>query len=103
MTFKDKAESLLDSGSEVNAMSQVFTFQLDLQVRKTNIRDQKNDGTTLETYGIVVFIFFILDKDDRERFLEENFLLADVRPNILFGISFLTRSNTNVDFQPWDL
>ncbi len=43
------------------------------------------------------------DKDGKERFFEESFLLADVRPDIVFGMLFLTMSNTNVDFQARDL
>ncbi len=47
---------------------------------------------------MVVFTFFILNKDDREKFLEEIFLLANVLPDIVFGMLFLTMSNANVDF-----
>ncbi len=45
----------------------------------------------------------MLDKDSRERFFEESFLLADVKPDILFGIFFLTISKTDIDFQARDL
>ncbi len=54
VTFQDQTEALLDSGSEVNAMSQAFALQLGLKTRKTNFGAQKIDGTTLETYGMVV-------------------------------------------------
>ncbi len=37
VTFKDQTESLLDSGSEVNAMSQAFGQQLGLKICKTNV------------------------------------------------------------------
>ncbi len=43
------------------------------------------------------------DKDGKERFFEESFLLADVKPDIVLGMLFLTISNTNVDFQARDL
>ncbi len=43
------------------------------------------------------------DKDGRETFFEESFLLADVRPNIVLEMSFLTMSNADVDFQARDL
>ncbi len=36
--FKDQTGALLDSGSEVNAMSQAFAQQLGLKIRKTNVR-----------------------------------------------------------------
>ena len=43
------------------------------------------------------------DKDGREQFFEESFLLADVKPEIVFGVSFLTMSNADIDFQARDL
>ncbi len=52
---------------------------------------------------MVVFTFSILDKNSRERFFEESFLLADVKPDIVLGMPFLTMSNANVDFQARDL
>ncbi len=84
-------------------MSQDFAYQLSLKIRKTNIRDQKIDGTTLKTYRMIVSIFSVWDKDDRERFFEESFLLADVKLDLVLRILFLTMSNTNVDFQARDL
>ncbi len=100
--FKDQTKALLDSGSEVNIMSQAFAHQLGLTIRKTNIGAQKIDDTTLETYGIVVSTFFVSDKDGKERFFEENFLLADVKSDIVLGMPFLTISNADIDFQAWD-
>ena len=49
MTYKEQTEIILDSRSKVNAMSQAFTYQLGLKIRKTNVKVQKIDGTTLET------------------------------------------------------
>ncbi len=100
--FKDQTKALLDSGSKVTAMSQAFAQQLGLKICMTNIKAQKIDGTTLETYGIVVSTFSVLDKDGRERFFERSFLLANVKLDIMLGIPFLTMSNTNVDFQAQD-
>ncbi len=101
--FKDQTKALLDSRSKVNTMSQAFTQQLGLKIRKTNIRAQKIDGTTLETYKIVVSTFSVLDKDGRERFFEESFLLADVKPDLVLGMLFPTMSNADIDFQVRDL
>ncbi len=60
-------------------------------------------GTTRKPYGIVVSTFCVLDKDDRKRLFEESFLLADVKPDVVLEMSFLTISNTDVDFQARDL
>ncbi len=94
---------MLDSRSEVNAMSQSFAQQLGLKIYKTNVGAQKIDGTTLKTYGMVVSTFSVWDKDVRERFFEESFLLANVRPDIMLGMPFLTMSNADLDFQARDL
>ncbi len=103
ITFKDQTKALLDSGSKVNAISQAFAQQLGLKIRKTNFGAQKIDGTTLKTYGIVVSSFSMADKDRRERFFEKSFLLADVRPDILLGMPFLTMSNADINFQAQNL
>ncbi len=84
-------------------MSPSFAQQLGLKICKINVGAQKVDGTTLETYRMVVSTFSISDKDGKERFFEENFLLANVRPDIVLGMSFLTMSNADVDFQARDL
>ena len=52
---------------------------------------------------MVVSTFFISDKDDRERFFEESFLLADIKPKIVLGMLFLTMSNIDIDFQARNL
>ena len=73
VTLKDWTEALLNLKSEVNAMSQAFTSQLELKIQKTNIKAQKIDGTILNTYAFIVSIFFMSNKDDRERFFEKSF------------------------------
>ena len=47
---------------------------------------------------MVVSIFFILDKDNREKFFKESCLLVDIKPDIVVKIPFLTMSDINVDF-----
>ena len=94
---------MLNSESKVNVMSQAFTQQLGLKICMTNVGAQKIYSTTLETYGIVVFTLSISDKDGREIFFEASFLLANINPDIVLGMPFLTINNANVDFQAWDL
>ncbi len=52
---------------------------------------------------MVVSTFSVSDKDERERFFKESFLLANVKPDIVLEMPFLTMSNTHVDFQARDL
>lgn len=103
VTFKDQTEALLDLRSEVNIIKQTFASQLGLKIRKTNFGAQKIDGSTSDAYRIVVSTFSVLDKDRNEMFFEESFQLPDVESDIVFGIHFLTMSNTNIDFQTLDL
>ncbi len=53
--------------------------------------------------GIETSIFSISYKDGREIFFKKSFLLADVKPDIVFVMLFLTMRNAKVDFQAWDL
>ncbi len=48
---------------------------------------------------MVVFIFFALDKDDKEKFLEESFLFAYAKPDIMLEMLFLIMNNADIDFQ----
>ncbi len=43
------------------------------------------------------------DKDRKDWFVKESFLLADDSPDIVLGMPFLTISNADVDFQVRDL
>ncbi len=52
---------------------------------------------------MIVSTFSVLDKDGRERFFEEGFLLADIKMDIVFRMPFLTMSNADIDFQARDL
>ncbi len=84
-------------------MSQVFASQLGLKIWKTNVEAQKIDGTTLETYGMVVSSFFMSDKDGRKRFFEKSFLLTDIKLDVVLRIFFLIMSNADIDFQAQNL
>ena len=94
----DTAQALINLGSEVNAIHLTFAKQLGLPVRPTDIRAQKIDDTTLNTYGMVVAAFSVVDKANRVRFFEKTCLVANVSPKVFFGMLFLTLSGANVDF-----
>lgn len=67
-------------------------------MRKTNIRIQKIDRSTLETYGIVIISFQVQDKLKNARFFLETFLVADTTMKVVFEMSFLTFSKVKIDF-----
>ena len=102
---KDKTlvQALIDLGSEINAMHASFVKQLGLSIRSTDVGAQKIDGTTLNTHGMVVAAFSMVDKANRVRFFEETFLVANVSPKVVLGMPFLILSNANVDFSGRDL
>ena len=52
---------------------------------------------------MVISTFFILNKDNKDKFFEESYLLADIKPDIVFEIFFLTINNISINFQARDL
>ena len=95
--------ALLDSDNKVNAIYPAFVKKLGLAVQTTNVGAQKIDGTTLETYGMVVIAFSVTDQANRVRFFEEIFLVANVSPDVVLDMPFLTLSGANVDFPKREL
>ena len=100
--FKDTdralVQALINSGSEVNAVHPSFVKQLGLSIRPTDVGAQKIDDITLDTHGMVVAAFSVVDKVNRVRFFEETFLVANVSLEVIFGMPFLTLSNADVNF-----
>ena len=89
---------MLDSGSEVNAISLAYTKKLGLKTRKTNVGAQKIDHSALETFGMVIADFQLEDKGNRPRFFQETFVVANTKFEVVLGIPFLKISNANVEF-----
>ena len=102
-TNKAQVQALINSGSEVNAIHPTFAKQLGLPIRPTDVGVQKIDGTTLDTYGIVVVAFSVEDKANQIRFFEKTFLVANVSPEVVLGMPFLTLSGADVGFSSWEL
>ena len=90
--------TLLDSGSEVNAIHPTLAWELGLLIRSTDVGAQKIDGTLLDTFGIVVTAFSVTDKANRVRFFGKTFLVVNVSPEVVFGMPFFTLSGVDVDF-----
>ena len=90
--------ALFDLGSEVNAVHPAFAKELGLLIRPTDVGAQKIDGTTLDTYEMVVAAFLIKNKANQVRFFVETFLMANVSLEVVFGMIFFTLSGADVDF-----
>ena len=97
---KDTADvrALIDSGSEINAMTPAYASKLGLRVHHSNVRAQKIDGSILQTFGMVLANFQVEDKLGKTRFFQETFLLANISAEVVLGMPFLTLSNADVQF-----
>ena len=89
---------LFDSSSKINAIHLTFTKKLGLLIRPTNIRAQKIDGSTLNTYKMVVAAFLVMDKANQVKFFEEIFLVTNVSPEVVLGMPFPILSGADIDF-----
>ena len=96
-------QALIDSGSNVNIIYPIFAKQLGLPIQSTDVGAQKIDGTTLDTHEMVVAAFSVVDKANQVRFFEETFLVANVGPEVVLGMPFLTLSGADVDFSGQEL
>ena len=95
---KNKVQALIDSGSEVNAMTLGYALKLGLKVCPTNVGAQKIDGFTLKTFEMVLASFQVEDKLERPRFFQKTFLLADLSMKVVLEMLFLILSNVNIQF-----
>lgn len=59
---------------------------------------QKIDDSKLETFGMVIALFQVDNKDEKSCFFEEIFLLAEISIDVAFRMFFLTLSNVQVNF-----
>lgn len=75
-----------------------FAKKLSFLIKLTDIRVKKIDGTTLDTYKIVVTAFLVTNKENYVRFFQKIFLIANVSPKIIFRMFFFFLSDVNIDF-----
>lgn len=52
-----EVKTLIDSGSEVNAIIPGYALKLDLKIRHTNVRAQKIDDSILEMFAMILASF----------------------------------------------
>ena len=95
---KKEVRALIDSSSEINAISLAYASRLGLQVYCTDIGAQKTDGSTFQTFEMVLANFQVEDKPGRARFFQETFFLIKIGAKVILGMPFLTLSNANVQF-----
>ena len=57
----------------------------------------------LDTHEMLVEAFTVVNKAIWVRFFEETFVVANVSPEVVFGMPFLILSGADVDFLGWEL
>ena len=90
--------TFLDSDSEVNTIFPTFAKELDFPIKPTDVGVQKINSTTLDTYEIVIAVFLVKNKANQVRLFEKTFLMANVNPEVVLGMFFLTLSSADIDF-----
>ena len=75
-----------------------YAQKLGLKIRRTYIGAQKIDGSTLETFKMIIANFQVEDKASRPKFFQETFLVADTKFEIILRMLFLKISNAEVSF-----
>ena len=84
-------------------MTPAYAKKLGLRTRRTDVGAQKIDGSSLDTFGMVIAGFQVIDKLGRARFFQETFLLADTTMEVVLGMPFLTLSNADIQFAEKEL
>ena len=95
---QEQIRVLLNSNSEINAISLAFTQKLGFYIQKTNVRAQKINSSMFETFGMVIADFQVENKGVRPRFFQKIFLVADTKFKVILRMLFLKISNANVAF-----
>ncbi len=90
--------ALIDSGSNVNAMTPAYAAKLGLTTRNTSVGAQKIGGSPLETHGMTSTRFSIQDSLGRVRFFPNTFLLTKTSMEIVIRMLFLTVSYADFQF-----
>lgn len=88
--------ALINSGSEINAMTPAYVSKLGFWVCYTNIGVEKIDGSIFETFRIVIASFQVKDSIKKAYFFQKTFLLTDNNMKIILKMSFFILSNADI-------
>lgn len=96
-------KALINLRSKVHGMQPSLARKSSVHICESNISAEKIDGSILKTYGMVITLFHMDDKDVKFCFFAETFILANISMNITFGMSLFTLSNIEVNFNNREL
>ena len=96
-----RTKGLIDSGSEVNLISQKFIKELNLPTPSviSSQRVVTVDGRRMQTYGVHQLNVEVSDRLGRVRFFEDTFLACDSDSPVILGMPWLTLANPNVHWE----
>ena len=90
--------AFFDLNSKINVIHPTLTKELKLSIKSMDVKSQKINRTMLNTYGMIIAAFLVINKANRVKFFEETLLVANISPKVIFKMLFLILSNANVDF-----
>lgn len=93
-----KVIALIESASEVNAMTPNNAIKLGFTTQKTSVRSQRINSLPLELYVMVSASFLRQNSLGKIWFFEETFLLANTSMEVILEIPFLSFSNIDIEF-----
>lgn len=80
-------------------MQPSFIEKLGLHNYKANMGAQKIDGSRFETFGMIITLFQVDNKEGKSCFFHETFLPVDIRIDDSFRMFFLILSNVKANFK----
>lgn len=87
---------MINLGNKINTITLAYAAKLGLKIRKTNIKAQKIDNSTLETFEIVLANFQMKNKLNRIRFFQKTFLVVKTTLEMIFGMFFFIFSDVDI-------
>lgn len=84
-------------------MQPSFTKKPRLRICKIDMNTKKINGSRRETFGIVIALFQLDDKDRKSFFFKKTFLLVNISMIVAFGMPFLILSNVKINFNNQEL
>ena len=79
-------------------MTLAYAKKLGLWIQKTDIKAQKSNGSSLDTFQMVITGLQVIYKLNKIPFFQKKNLLANTNMKIILGMLFLTFNNADVQF-----
>ena len=86
---------MLDNDNKVNVINTNYAWKIGFKIQKTNIGAQKFNGSTLETFEIMIANFWVGDGVGKLKFFWKTFLVTDIKFEVILKMLFLKISNVN--------